>query len=144
MQVTRPNGIQSPGVRLPPKGCVALGLEAERAIPKHLRNPVPRTFMHAFGTGYARKSGELLGFRPKEGRCASKGAHPQGETSMSRWQRSALPVLPGAALLGATSQVYLDTSRLPSSTAQPLPVRHTGKASGNHGALLEDQVHLLT
>ena len=105
MQVTRPNEIRSPGLRLHPKACVALRLEAERATPKHLGTPVPRTCLHALGTGYARKSGEPLGFRPKEGTCASEGAHPPGETTTSRWRRSALLVLPGAALLGATSQV---------------------------------------
>ena len=31
--------------------------------------------------GYARKSGEPLGFCPKEGACASTGAHPLGMTS---------------------------------------------------------------
>ena len=105
MQVTRPNEIQSAGVRLHPKACAALGLEAERATPKHLRTPVPRTCMHALGTGYARKSGEPLGFRPKEGTCASMGAHPLGGKSTSRWRRSALLVLPEAALSEATSQV---------------------------------------
>ena len=105
MQLTRPNEIRSPGVRLHPKACAALGLEAERAKPKHLGTLVPRTCMHALGTGYARKSSEPLGFRPKEGTCASTGAHPPGETSMSRRRRSALPVWPGAALLGANSQV---------------------------------------
>ena len=30
MQVTRPNEIRRPGVRLHPKACAALGLEAER------------------------------------------------------------------------------------------------------------------
>ena len=104
-QVTRPNEIRSPGVRLHPKTCAALGLKAERATPKRLGTPVPRTCMHPLGTGYAWKSGEPLGFRPKERTCASTGAHPPGETSTSRWRRSALPVLPGAALLGATSQV---------------------------------------
>ena len=34
--------------------------------------------------------------------CSGLGA---SETSTSRWRRSAFPVLPGAALLGATSQV---------------------------------------
>ena len=105
MQVTRPNEIWSPGVRLYPKACAALGIEAERATPKRLGTPVPRICMHALGTGYLRKSGEPLGFRPKEGTCASTGAHPPGEISTSRWQRSALPVLPRAALLGATSKV---------------------------------------
>ena len=105
MQVTRPNEIRRPGVRLHPKACAALGLEAERATPKRLGTLVPRTCMHALGTGYARKSGEPLAFRPKEGTCASTGAHPPGETSMSRRRRSALPALPGAALLGANSQV---------------------------------------
>ena len=105
MQATRPNEIRSPGVRLHPKACAALGLEAERATPKHLGTPVLRTCMHALGTGYARKSVEPLGFRPKEGTCASTGADPPGMTSRSRWRRSALPVLPGPALLGATSQV---------------------------------------
>ena len=105
MQVTRPNEIRSPGVRLHPKACVALALETERALPKHLGSPVPRTCMHALGTGYTRKSRESLGFRPREGTCASTGAHPPGETSTSLWRQSALPVLPGAALLGATSQV---------------------------------------
>ena len=84
MQVTRPNEIRAPGVRLHPKACAALGLEAERATPKRLGTPVQRTCMHALGTGYARKSGEPLGFRPKERTCASTGAHPFGETSMSR------------------------------------------------------------
>ena len=81
MQVTRPNEIRRPGVRLHPKACAALGLEAERATPKHLGTPVPRTCMHALGTGYARKSGEPLGFCPKEGTSASTGAHPPGMTS---------------------------------------------------------------
>ena len=81
MQVTRPNKIRRPGVRLHPKACASLGLEAERATPKHLGTPVPRTCMHALGTGYARKSGEPLGLRPKEGTCASTGANSPGMTS---------------------------------------------------------------
>ena len=105
MQVTPPNEIRRPGVRLHPKACTVLGPEADRATPKHLETPVPRTCMHALRTGYARKSGEPLGFRTKEETCASMGAHPPGMTSMSRWRRSALPVLLGAAYLGATSQV---------------------------------------
>ena len=76
MLVTRPNEIWRPGVRLHPKACAALGLEAGRATPKRLGTLVPRTCMLALGTGYARKSGEPLGFRPKEGTCASTGAHP--------------------------------------------------------------------
>ena len=55
MQVTRPNEIRRPGVRLHPKACAALGLEAERATPKRLGTLVPRTCMHALGTEYARK-----------------------------------------------------------------------------------------
>ena len=102
MELTRPNEIRRPGVRLHPKACAALGLEAERATPKRLGTLVPRTCMHALGTGYARKSREPLGFRPKERTCAGTGAHAPGE---SRWRRTALPVLPGAALLGANSQV---------------------------------------
>ena len=88
MQVTRPNDIRRPGVRLHPKACAALGLEAERATPKRLGTPVPRTCMHALGTGYTRKSGEPLGFPPKEGKCASTGARPPGKTSTSPWRRS--------------------------------------------------------
>ena len=79
MQVTRPNEIRRPGVTLHPKACAALGLEAERGTPKHLGTLVPRTCMHALG--YARKSGEPPGFCPKEGTCASTGAHPPGMTS---------------------------------------------------------------
>ena len=105
MQVTPAKEILSPGVRLHLQASATLGLEAERATPKHLGTPVPRTCMHALGTGYARKSGEPLVFRPKEGTCTSTGAHPGGEISTSRWRRSALLVLPGAALLGASSQV---------------------------------------
>ena len=105
MRVTPPNEIRSPGVRLHPQACTALGLEAERATPKRLGTSVPRTCMHALGTGYARKSAEALGFRAKQGTCASTGAQRHGETSMSRWQRSALPVFLRAALLAATSQV---------------------------------------
>ena len=105
MRMTRPNESWTQGVRLHPKACAALGLEAERATPTPLGTSVPKKCMHALGTGYARRSGEPLGFRPKEGACAGTGAHPPGETSTSRWRRSALPVLPGAALLGATSQV---------------------------------------
>ena len=33
------------------------------------------------------------------------GGTPSREASTSRWRRSALPVLPGAALFGANSQV---------------------------------------
>ena len=100
MQVTRPNEIRRPGVRLHPKACAALGLEADGATPKRLGTLVPRTCMHALGTRYARKSGEPLGFRPKEGTCASTGAHPPGETSTSRWRRSALTVLPRGRFVG--------------------------------------------
>ena len=81
MQVTRPNEIQSPEVKLPPKACAALGLEAERATPKRLGTPVPPTCMHPLEMGYAKKSGEPLVFRPKEGTCASTGAHRPGMTS---------------------------------------------------------------
>ena len=105
MQLIRPNEIRRPAVKLHPKAYVALGLEAERATPKRLGTPVRRMCMHALGTGYARQSGEFLGVRPKDRTCASTGAHPPSETSMSRWRRSALPVMPGAALLGANSQV---------------------------------------
>ena len=105
MQVTRPNEIWSPRVRLHPTASAAFGLEADRATRKRLGTLVPRTYMHALGTGYFRKSAEPLGFRPQKGTRASTGAHPPGETSTSRWRRSALPVLPGAALLGATIQV---------------------------------------
>ena len=51
MQGTQPNEIRSPGVRLHSGAFAALGLEAERATPKHLRTPVRRTCMHAFGNG---------------------------------------------------------------------------------------------
>ena len=105
MHLTRPNVTRSPGVKIHPKACAVLGLEAERATPKHPGTPVPRTCMHALGTGYARKSGEPLGFRPKEGTCPSMGAHPPGVTSTSRWRRSALAVMPGAPWFGATSKV---------------------------------------
>ena len=105
MQVTRPNEVRRPGVRLHPKACAALGLKAERAAAKHLGTRVPRTCTHSLGTGYARKSDEPPGFCPKEGTCASTGAEPPGETRTSRWRRSALLVLPGATVLGATSQV---------------------------------------
>ena len=73
MQVTRPNEIREPGVRLHPKACAALGLEAERATSKRLRTLVPRTCMHALGTGYARKSGEPLGSAQRRGRAQARG-----------------------------------------------------------------------
>ena len=65
------------------------------------------------------------------------GGPPSGHDKQSRWRRSALPVLPGAALLGATSH-------LPSSRAEPILVPHRGNARGNHGAPLQDRVHLPT
>ena len=43
MQVTRQDKIRRTGVRLHPKACAALGLEAERATPKRLGTLVPRT-----------------------------------------------------------------------------------------------------
>ena len=76
MQMTRPNEIRSPGVRLHPKACPALGLEAERATPKRLGTPIPRTCMHALGTGYARKSGEPLVLPPKRGGVRKHGGTP--------------------------------------------------------------------
>ena len=51
MQMTRPNEIRSPGVRLHPKACAALRLEAARATTKHLGTPVLRTCIEA-GPGY--------------------------------------------------------------------------------------------
>ena len=106
MQGTRPNEILRPGVTLHPKACAASGLEAERATPKHFGTQVPRPrCWQALGTDYARKSGEPRGFRSKEGTCPSTGAHPPGVTPTSRWRHLALPVLPGAALVGPTSPV---------------------------------------
>ena len=55
-----------------------------------------------------------------------------------------LPVLPGASLSGANSQVWQYVSRLPSSRAEPLPIRHRGNARGKQGAHLHDRVHLPT
>ena len=76
MQLTRPNEIRRPGLRLHPKACAALGLKAERATAKRLGTLVPRTCMHALGTGYARKSREPLGFRPKGHAPAAGNPHP--------------------------------------------------------------------
>ena len=72
------------------------------------------------------------------------GGPPSRHDKQSRWRRSALSVLPGAALFGATSQVKREVNRLPSSRAEPLPFRHRGDATGNHGAPLHDRVHLPT
>ena len=72
------------------------------------------------------------------------GSPPSRHDKQSRWWRSALPVLPGAALFGATSQVWREVGGLPSSRAEPLPVRNRGDARGNHGAPLHDPVHLPT
>ena len=80
MQVTWPNEIWRPGLIWHPKACAALGLEAEVVTLKHRGTLVPRTCMHALRTGYPRRSGEPLGFRPKEGTCASTEAHPPGQT----------------------------------------------------------------
>ena len=100
MQVTWPNEIRRPGVTLHPKACGALGLKAERATPKHLGTPVPRTCMHALGTGYARKSGEPLGSRPKEGTCASTGANPSGMTNSHAGGDQPSRCCPGPLCLG--------------------------------------------
>ena len=51
MQVTRRNEIRTPGARLHPKASAALGLEAERATPKHLGTPVPSTCISCLGNG---------------------------------------------------------------------------------------------
>ena len=109
LQVTQPIEIRSPGVRLHPKACALLGLDAERATSKHLGTQVPRTRRwHALGTGYTRKSGEPPGICPNQGTCASTGEHPRGVTGASRQWQLALPVLPGAALFRATIQVWWD------------------------------------
>ena len=106
MQVSPPNKIRRPEVRLHPKACAALGLYVVRATPRNLGTQVPRPRpWHALETGYASKPAEPLGFCPKEGTCASPGAHPPGVTRSACWQQSILRLLPGAALLGATSQV---------------------------------------
>ena len=50
MQVTRPNEIMRPGVRLHSKACAALGLEAERATPKRL-GPSTKNMHACLGNG---------------------------------------------------------------------------------------------
>ena len=88
------------------RACSALGLEAECATPKHLETPVPGPLRwHAFRTRCARDSGEPLGFREKEHTCTGTGAHRPALTRSSLWAQVELPVLPGAAMLQATSQV---------------------------------------
>ena len=76
----------------------------------HVGTPVPRTCMHALGTGYVTKSPKPLWFRQEEGTCASTGTHPPGVTRMSLWWLPVLPVMPKNALLGATCQVKRDVS----------------------------------
>ena len=88
------------GARFP----LAVGAVCGRGGPAVL-GTLSRAAVHRLLCALPVKSGEPLGFRPKEGTCASTGGHPPGETSMSRRRRSALPVLPGAALLGANIQV---------------------------------------
>ena len=106
MQVTRATEVQKPAVRLHPKASSALGLQAERATPRHLGTQVPRTRRwHALRTGYARRSDDPLGFPKEKGTCTITGAQPPGVTSTSRGQQLGLLVLPGVALLGASSQV---------------------------------------
>ena len=145
MQLKGPNLTWSPGGGLHPKAFAALGLELECATPKHLgtEEPRPRRW-YALGTGYAWKSGEPLGFRQKEGTCASMGAHPPGVTRSSELLAISPPSVAGSALLWPSSQVYRDVSRLPSSCAEPLPVRHRDYARRNHGDALHDIVHLPT
>ena len=93
MQVTQTSEVRRPGIRLHPEASAALGLEAELAAPKHLGTQVPRArHRHPLGMRYARQSDESLGFRPKEGTCASTGEHPPGATSRSRLRRLALPL----------------------------------------------------
>ena len=76
MQVTQPNEIRRPGVRLHPKACASLGLEAERATPKRLGTLVPRTCMHALGTGYAREVRCTSRVPPKGGDVRKHGGTP--------------------------------------------------------------------
>ena len=51
MQLTRPNKIRRPGVRLHPKACAALGLKAERATPKRLGNLSTKNVHACLGNG---------------------------------------------------------------------------------------------
>ena len=96
MQVTWPNDIRSPGVRLHPNACAALGLEAERATPNHLGTGTKN--MHTcLGNEIRQEVRSTPRVPPKGGDVRKHGGTPT--------RRSALPVLPGAALLGATSQV---------------------------------------
>ena len=54
------------------------------------------------------------------------GCTPPRVGCFPQWRQTAFPVLPGAALLGATSQVYRDVRRVPSSNAEPLRVPSQG------------------
>ena len=138
MQLTRPNEIRSPGVRLHHKACAALGLEAERETPKRLGTLVPRTCMHALGTGYARRSDEPLGFRQKEGMCASTGAHPPSETNTSRRRRAALPVLPRGRFVWGQQSDLAGRMPPPLFMRGPSSCLSQGRRQGNHGAPLPD------
>ena len=63
------------------------------------------------------------------------GGPPSRHVKQSRWRRSALLVLPGAALLGATSQVQRDVRCLPSSRAEPILFVTGGTPRGTMGRL---------
>ena len=54
------------------------------------------------------------------------------------------PVVARGRFVGGQQSGLGDVSRLPSSHAEPLPVRHRGDAEGNYGAPLHDRVHLPT
>ena len=143
MQLTGPNVIRRPGVRLHPKACAALGLEAERATPKRLGTLVPRTCIHALGTGYARKSGEPLSSAQRRGR-----AQARGHTLSARQARHAGGDQPSRCCMGPLCRgPTVSSSGM--SAASPLQrgassCSSQGNPRGNHGAPLHDRVHLPT
>ena len=105
MQVTRPNEIRSPGVRLHPKASTALGLKAERATPKHLGTQYQE---HACIPWERDTPGS-----PVNPYCSAQRrgrAQPRGHTLPARQVRHAgcdqpSRRCPGLLILGATSQV---------------------------------------
>ena len=94
MQATRPNEIRRPGVRLHPKACAALRLEAERATFKRLGIPVPRTCMHVFVNGIHQEVRRTPMVPPKGGDVRKHGGTPSWR---DKYVTLAAICLPGVA-----------------------------------------------
>ena len=144
MQVIRPNEIRRPAVRLHPK---ASPLWDSRRSVQHPSTSKPQYQEHACVPWEQDTPGgpvNLQGSAQRRGRVQARGNTLSARQARHTGGDQPSRCCPGPLCFGGHQSGLTECKPPPLFMRGTSPVRHRGDARGNHGAPLQDQVHLPT